>query len=570
MEDETFNVSDYAVQNPINGIMSNMGSLVQSDQMDLNSCTQIMDRYCLLSALHGEPTTNRQIENFGAIIDPEASVSRNPSVRSSTSIFDTGLQEQIFRGGSLSASSLANVLATSIDLHENLNGVRISSDSELPLGDLSSVISNVYGVNTSNSSLYTSMNCQRNEIQSDTELLALEKYASLNGQLNSKWGYHKSSGPQELAGKTPTRTVCQPQHFIGNSCMPCCSLSGKSIEPSIIDVPAIPDWSSDISCSGSFGEIGLGSEQTSSYEEPSLGLCSYRPGLSHESSGSNYLHVLQQMLSEVASFSLGDLENPSGSQEQSGIGTKTSFSSNGCAEKGILLTGSDEFPYSAEESRCKGQRKLMLQRREVEGKNAQLLGLLQLVDRKYNQCLNEIHTVISAFRAATELDAQIYTRFTLHTISSAYKNLRDKIANQILMDQECLSRQSTRDDRSFESSFIQNQWALQQLRRNGHRLWRPQRGLPEKSVSVLRAWMFQNFLHPYPNDAEKHLLAIRSGLTRSQVSNWFINARVRLWKPMIEEMHAEINHRKIYQIEDVINRDQRNNIAIHDQNFLMN
>jgi len=25
----------------------------------------------------------------------------------------------------------------------------------------------------------------------------------------------------------------------------------------------------------------------------------------------------------------------------------------------------------------------------------------------------------------------------------------------------------------------------------------------------------------------------------SQISNWFINARVRLWKPMIEEMYRE-------------------------------
>jgi hypothetical protein len=43
----------------------------------------------------------------------------------------------------------------------------------------------------------------------------------------------------------------------------------------------------------------------------------------------------------------------------------------------------------------------------------------------------------------------------------------------------------------------------------------------------------------YPKDSDKVMLAKQTGLTRSQVSNWFINARVRLWKPMVEEMYAE-------------------------------
>ncbi|KAG0472663.1 hypothetical protein HPP92_014520 [Vanilla planifolia] len=78
--------------------------------------------------------------------------------------------------------------------------------------------------------------------------------------------------------------------------------------------------------------------------------------------------------------------------------------------------------------------------------------------------------------------------------------------------------------------------------------WRPQRGLPERSVSILRAWLFEHFLHPYPNDIDKHILARQSGLSRGQVSNWFINARVRLWKPMIEEMYAkEIKDREAPQ-----------------------
>ncbi|KAL4386606.1 hypothetical protein GQ457_09G010110 [Hibiscus cannabinus] len=43
----------------------------------------------------------------------------------------------------------------------------------------------------------------------------------------------------------------------------------------------------------------------------------------------------------------------------------------------------------------------------------------------------------------------------------------------------------------------------------------------------------------YPSDADKQRLARQTGLSRNQVSNWFINARVRLWKPMVEEMYQQ-------------------------------
>lgn len=183
---------------------------------------------------------------------------------------------------------------------------------------------------------------------------------------------------------------------------------------------------------------------------------------------------------------------------------------------------------------------------EVEAKKKHMLALLQMIDEQYNRCLDEVHTVVSAFHAVTELDPHLHARFALPTISSMYKNLRERISSHILAMGTNLNEgeDQEKEEKSFETSFIQKQWALQQLRKSDSQLWRPQRGLPERSVSVLRAWMFQNFLHPYPKDAEKHLLAIKSGLTRNQVSNWFINARVRLWKPMIEEMYAEMSRRK--------------------------
>ncbi|PIM98649.1 hypothetical protein CDL12_28870 [Handroanthus impetiginosus] len=85
----------------------------------------------------------------------------------------------------------------------------------------------------------------------------------------------------------------------------------------------------------------------------------------------------------------------------------------------------------------------------------------------------------------------------------------------------------------------------------------------ERAVSILRAWLFDHCLHLYPTDTDKHILATQTGLTRNQtdlsitlptlvtrnngfaarsvdqVSKWFINARVRLWKRMVEEKRKE-------------------------------
>lgn len=231
-----------------------------------------------------------------------------------------------------------------------------------------------------------------------------------------------------------------------------------------------------------------------------------------------HLHMMQEILTEIATFSLGNLDQMSYKQ----------------IHLNDFSDGNNKFDERFGP---------VLKSRSIEEKKKHLLALLEMVDERYNQCLDEIHTVISAFHAVTELDPQLHACFALHTITFFYKNLRERISNHILSMGAEFNTMDPGEEQL--SSFVPKQWALQQLRRKDHQLWRPQRGLPEKSVSVLRAWMFQNFLHPYPKDAEKQLLAVKSGLTRSQVSNWFINARVRLWKPMIEEMYLEMNRRRI-------------------------
>mmetsp|Transcript_24819 Transcript_24819/g.47063 ORF Transcript_24819/g.47063 Transcript_24819/m.47063 type:complete len:625 (+) Transcript_24819:2-1876(+) len=54
-----------------------------------------------------------------------------------------------------------------------------------------------------------------------------------------------------------------------------------------------------------------------------------------------------------------------------------------------------------------------------------------------------------------------------------------------------------------------------------------------RATAMLRDWLYQHFLHPYPSNADKQKLSRATQLTRTQVSNWFINARVRLWRPLI-------------------------------------
>jgi hypothetical protein len=95
--------------------------------------------------------------------------------------------------------------------------------------------------------------------------------------------------------------------------------------------------------------------------------------------------------------------------------------------------------------------------------------------------------------------------FAHGAVSAMHRRLRARITGEIAAatrrgDQpsssSSLSLTLADRERSWESAFIQKHWALRQLRRGDQQSWRPQRGLPEKSVAVLKAWMFENFLRP--------------------------------------------------------------------------
>ncbi|XP_041971221.1 homeobox protein PKNOX1-like [Aricia agestis] len=58
--------------------------------------------------------------------------------------------------------------------------------------------------------------------------------------------------------------------------------------------------------------------------------------------------------------------------------------------------------------------------------------------------------------------------------------------------------------------------------------------LPRHATQVMRAWLFQHLVHPYPTEEEKRSLAAATRLTLLQVNNWFINARRRILQPMLD------------------------------------
>ncbi|XP_070183581.1 homeobox protein PKNOX2-like [Littorina saxatilis] len=58
--------------------------------------------------------------------------------------------------------------------------------------------------------------------------------------------------------------------------------------------------------------------------------------------------------------------------------------------------------------------------------------------------------------------------------------------------------------------------------------------LPKQATQIMKTWLFQHLVHPYPTEDEKRQIASQTNLTLLQVNNWFINARRRILQPMLD------------------------------------
>ncbi|KAK7321780.1 hypothetical protein VNO77_32712 [Canavalia gladiata] len=259
-------------------------------------------------------------------------------------------------------------------------------------------------------------------------------------------------------------------------------------------------------------------------------------GFSNSVLNSQYLKAAQELLDEIVNVQKA-LKQTGLEKQQSfrDIGLDGSKDSDGKSTSQSVQISSGPNG-SATNSSCELS---PAERQNLLDKKTKLLNMLDEVDKRYRQYCHQMQIVVSSFDMVAGCGAaEPYTALALRTISRHFRCLRDAISGQIQVTQRSLGEQEGIPRLRYVDQQLRQQKALQQLGVM-RQAWRPQRGLPETSVSILRAWLFEHFLHPYPKDSEKIMLARQTGLTRNQVANWFINARVRLWKPMVEEMYKE-------------------------------
>lgn len=360
-----------------------MNSLVLSSSLDLNDQHHIMA--VPLPQPIQEPVNEDATNRMGVVL-PSAfltcsrrNIVRDDSLGCSSSTGNSEFQEP------MSAASIAMFLAARDGLQENLNNLAISVPPLYSSEVLSDYIFNGCS-STSNYRLASSVNCGYEGV--------------VGNNVSNQWDIHRYPTPSEIGGKTSVRTEFQPYSSLGNiepsEWIPSngatavtrdhsyssskfsneLSLTLATSQPSAIGEINIPGQCSEMTRSGlahnSLNETSFPSEQIScNSEELSLRFGSYRPpDFSQVILGSRYLCVVQEILAQIANYSLENLDIQA---SYSTAGVNTLFSSNCPPERG----NSQVSPQL--NGRLEAQMDPAFQRRAVERKKAKLLALLQMV-----------------------------------------------------------------------------------------------------------------------------------------------------------------------------------------------
>lgn len=110
-----------------------------------------------------------------------------------------------------------------------------------------------------------------------------------------------------------------------------------------------------------------------------------------------------------------------------------------------------------------------------------------------------MQAAVAAFESVAGLsNAAPFANLALKAMSKHFRCLKNAITDQLMFTSKPhgkinSDRDETRLESSGRSSYGQRPFHAGFV---DQPVWRPQRGLPERAVTVLRAWLFEHFLHP--------------------------------------------------------------------------
>lgn len=100
-------------------------------------------------------------------------------------------------------------------------------------------------------------------------------------------------------------------------------------------------------------------------------------------------------------------------------------------------------------------------------------------------------------------NAAPFANLALKAMSKHFRSLKNAITDQLQFTNKAqIQANRGKDEASTFGSTDRGPYGHRPvlntgfIERQSQPVWRPQRGLPERAVTVLRAWLFEHFLHP--------------------------------------------------------------------------
>ncbi|KAL3634231.1 hypothetical protein CASFOL_021285 [Castilleja foliolosa] len=144
------------------------------------------------------------------------------------------------------------------------------------------------------------------------------------------------------------------------------------------------------------------------------------------------------------------------------------------------------------------------ERAEYQRRKIKLLSLLDEVDARYSSYCEQMQAMVSSFDSIVGQGAAApYTGLARKAMSRHFRWIKDAIVGEIRASCEALGESDLRGVTKGDTPRLKivekkyrEQKALEGMMMEADESWRPQRGLPGRSVNILRAWLFDHFLHP--------------------------------------------------------------------------